>query len=225
MKKYDERKPGFFASLVKDRDEYLNYLQTAILEAASQDNCVLIGRGAFLILENLPNLISLRFVAKNEIRAERLKKEFNWTEKQAMQRITESDNNRRGFHKSFFNVEIDDSSHFLMVINTGVFTADSASELICGMMKNFINSEKEAAGKERLTELLKCQHLVNKLVFEHHLAIEFLRAVIKDGGVVLQGVTNSAVIVERALHIASETLPEYSISSAISVVQDFKARM
>ena len=97
--------------------------------------------------------------------------------------------------------------------------------LLCGMMKNFINSEKEAAGKERLTELLKCQHLVNKLVFEHHLAIEFLRAVIKDGGVVLQGVTNSAVIVERALHIASETLPEYSISSAISVVQDFKARM
>ena len=74
-------------------------------------------------------------------------------------------------------------------------------------------------------ELLKCQHLVNKLVFEHHLAIEFLRAVIKDGGVVLQGVTNSAVIVERALHIASEALPEYSISSAISVVQDFKARM
>ncbi len=225
LKKYDERKPGFFASLVKDRDEYLNYLQTAILEAASQDNCVLIGRGAFLILENLPNLISLRFVAKNEIRVERLKKEFNWTEKQALQRISESDTNRRGFHKSFFNVEIDDSSHFLMVMNTGVFTADSASELICGMVKNFIDPEKEAAGKERLTELLKCQHLVNKLVFEHHLAIEFLRAVVKDGGVVLQGVTNSAVIVERALHIASEALPEYSVSSAISVVQDFKARM
>ena len=34
LKKYDEKKPGFFASLVKDRDEYLNYLQTAVLEAA-----------------------------------------------------------------------------------------------------------------------------------------------------------------------------------------------
>ena len=30
LKKYDEKKPGFFASLVKDRDEYLNYLQTAV---------------------------------------------------------------------------------------------------------------------------------------------------------------------------------------------------
>ena len=32
--KYDERKPGFFASLAKDRDEYMDYLLTAILEAA-----------------------------------------------------------------------------------------------------------------------------------------------------------------------------------------------
>ena len=27
LKKYDERKPGFFASLAKERDEYLHYLQ------------------------------------------------------------------------------------------------------------------------------------------------------------------------------------------------------
>ena len=38
LKKYDERKPGFFASLVKDRDEYLDYLQTAVLDAASEGN-------------------------------------------------------------------------------------------------------------------------------------------------------------------------------------------
>ena len=39
LKKYDEKKPGFFASLVKDRDEYLNYLQTGKYEpkASRQD--------------------------------------------------------------------------------------------------------------------------------------------------------------------------------------------
>ena len=56
--KYDEKKPGFFAALVKDRDEYLHYLQTAVLEAASQNNCVLIGRGAYIILEGVPNVVS-----------------------------------------------------------------------------------------------------------------------------------------------------------------------
>ena len=33
MPKFDERKPGFFASLTKDRDEYLNYAQYATLSA------------------------------------------------------------------------------------------------------------------------------------------------------------------------------------------------
>ena len=225
LKKYDERKPGFFASLVKDRDEYLNYLQTAVLEAAAQGDCILIGRGAFLILENLSNLLSLRFVAKNEIRMVRLQKEFNWNEKQALQRITESDENRYGFHKSFFNVEIDDASHFLMVLNTGIFTAESASKMICTMLSDFIDEEKERAGKKRLSELLKCQHLVNKLVFDYKLSIEFLRIVIKDGALVLQGVANSSAVVERALRIAAEELPGYPVSSAVSVVQDFKARM
>lgn len=45
LKKYDEKKPGFFASLVKDRDEYLNYLQTAVLDAAEDGNSILVGRG------------------------------------------------------------------------------------------------------------------------------------------------------------------------------------
>ncbi|MBP5577434.1 MAG: cytidylate kinase-like family protein, partial [Treponema sp.] len=68
MEKYDERKPGFFASLAKDRDEYLNYLQYAVLEAASSGNCILIGRGAFIILDELPNLVAMRFVANDNVR-------------------------------------------------------------------------------------------------------------------------------------------------------------
>ena len=103
LEKYDERKPGFFASLAKDRDEYMDYLATAIIEATSEGNTVIIGRGSGIILQELPNLVSFRFVAKDEVRIERLKKEFDWNDKQAKQRIDESHTNRLGFHKSFFN--------------------------------------------------------------------------------------------------------------------------
>ncbi len=225
LKKYDEKKPGFFASLVKDRDEYLNYLQTAVLEAAQDGNCILIGRGAFVILENLPNLISLRLVAKEEIRIKRLMNEFSWNEKQALQRINESDTNRRGFHKSFFNIEIDEPSHYLMVMNTGAFDVESASDTIVAIEKSLINPEKEAEGKKRLEELLKCQHLVNKLIFDYKLNIEFLRAVIQDNNLILQGVADSLVLVERAVKIAASELPEYNVTSSISIVQDYKAHL
>ncbi|MBQ5646558.1 MAG: cytidylate kinase-like family protein, partial [Treponema sp.] len=70
--------------------------------------------------------------------------------------------------------------------------------------------------------LLQCQHLVNKLIFEYKLNIEFLRAVMEDGVITLQGIADSSVLVERALKISSVEFPNYTIKSAISVVQDFK---
>ncbi|MCR5401315.1 MAG: cytidylate kinase-like family protein [Treponema sp.] len=225
LKKYDEKKPGFFASLVKDRDEYLHYLQTAVLEAAKEGDCILIGRGAFVILESLPNLISMRFVCNDDLRVRRLMQEFNWNEKQALQRINESDTNRHGFHKSFFNVDLDEASHFMMVLNTGIFDEKSAADAISTIVKDYITPEKEEEGKKRLTGLLQCQHLVNKLVFEYKLNIEFLRAVMNGDTVTLQGVADSTVLVERAMKIAAAELPEFKITSAISVVQDFKAHI
>ena len=223
LKKYDEKKPGFFASLAKDRDEYFDYLQLAILEAANQGNCILIGRGAYLILENIPNVVSVRFVAAKELRKKRLMAEFGWDEKQAMQRIEESENNRAGFHKSFFNVDQSNESRFHMVLNTGIIDIDNASSIIADLCKTLVTPEQEKRGRKIIGEMLEAQRLVNKLIFEYKLNINFLHAVIEDDKVILQGVADSVALSEQAVTIASELLPTKKVSSAISVVQDFKA--
>ena len=223
LSKYDERKPGFFASLAKDRDEYLNYLQTAVLEAASQQNCILIGRGSFVILEDIPNLISLRFVAAESIRLKRLMNEFSWDEKQAQQRIDESDLNRTGFHKSFFNLSNDDSDQFHLVMNTGILDINSGSDVIVNLVNTLITPELEATGKKKLDELLVAQHLVNTLIFKHKINISFLKAVVTDAQIVLQGVADSSALVEKAISISKELMPNYTVESAISIVQDFKS--
>jgi len=224
LQKYDEIKPGFFASLAKGRDEYLNYLQYAILEAASKGNCILIGRGSFVILEDVPNLISLRFVAKESVRAKRLEKEFNWTEKQAMARINESAANRKGFHKSFFNVDNEDASHYMLTINTGILEPEEVVKQIVNFVKYFAEPEKEALGKKRIENMLKAQDLTNKLLFEYKLNINFLRAIIDDEGtsITLQGVADSQAVVDRAVTLAAKILPSCTIKSAVNIVQDFK---
>lgn len=224
LQKYDEIKPGFFASLAKGRDEYLNYLQYAILEAASKGNCILIGRGSFVILEDVPNLISLRFVAKESVRAKRLEKEFNWTEKQAMARINESAANRKGFHKSFFNVDNEDASHYMLTINTGILEPEEVVKQIVNFVKYFSAPEKEALGKKSIENMLKAQDLTNKLLFEYKLNINFLRAIIDDEGtsITLQGVADSQAVVDRAVTLAAKILPSCTIKSAVNIVQDFK---
>ena len=222
LHKYDEVKPGFFASLAKDRDEYLDYLQTAILEAASDGNCVLIGRGSSFVLNDLPNMISFRFVADHGIRLERLEKEFNFTEKQAQQRIDESDANRKGFHKSFFNADAEDPANYHLVINSGKMDIKSAAALIVSIVEANVTPDLEEAGRKKVGEMLLAQKLVNSLVFEHKININFLRALVIDKKIVLQGIADSSAVVEKALVLAQKAYPDYKIESAVSVVQDFK---
>ena len=221
--KYDEKKPGFFAALVKDRDEYLHYLQTAVLEVASQNNCVLIGRGAYIILEDVPNVVSFRLVAKDSVRLQRLENEFACTSKQAQQKIDESDKNRSGFHKSFFDVDIADPTYFHFVLNTGLIGADESGALIADFVKSHISSERDAQGAEKIKTLLSAQRLVNTLVFTHKVNIEFLHAEIDGSMIVLRGVADSSAVVEQAVALAKKEMPGYDVTSRVSIVQDFKA--
>ena len=222
LNKYDERKPGFFASLAKDRDEYLNYLQYAVLEAAVSGNCILIGRGSFIILDGVENLVSLRFVSDDNVRLERLKTEFNWNDRQAQARIAESDANRRGFHKSFFNLQNEDPQHFMLTLNTSRLSLEESVRIIETVVKGYITPEKEVAGTARVQDLFKGQSLVNHLLFDYHLGINFLRASVDGQVVTLHGVADSLGLAERAVEAAAKILPSCEIRSAISIVQDFK---
>lgn len=223
LPKYDERKPGFFASLAKDRDEYLDLLHLALLEAADQGNVVFIGRGAFALFSDVPNHIGIRLVADEKTRLQRLMEEKNWDEKQARQRINESDANRIGFHKSFYNVDWDDCRNYTAVLNTGILNCESAADTIVAITKALVNAEAEEKGKKKLDEMLMAQKLINQLIFEHKVKVEFLHAVIEGNTVILQGVSDSVATVELTSRLASEILPDYTIQSAISIIHDFKA--
>jgi hypothetical protein len=108
-------------------------------------------------------------------------------------------------------------------MNTGLLDVDAASDIIVNMVKSYITPAKERAGEKKLNNLLTAQKLVNKLVFDSKLNINFLRAVITDETVTLQGVADSSALVEKAVLESKKILPDYKIESTISVVQDFKA--
>ena len=71
-------------------------------------------------------------------------------------------------------------------------------------------------------EMLKAQTVVNKLIFEYKIGIDFLHAAIEDGTFVLYGVTDAPGLVEQALEIVRRELPNLQIRSAVSIVHDFK---
>lgn len=222
LPKFDERKPGFFDSMTKIRDQYFNYSQYAMLEAAVKNNVILIGRGAFYLMRDISSNVSVRLVADEKTRVKRLCDEFNWTEKQALQRIQESDSNRDGFHKSFYTVDVADPSNFNFVVNTGLCSEAASADIIADFVKKNVASAQEAEGLIQLQNKLKIQKIVNKLLFENKLDIEFFHGEIKEKTVYIYGIAKSVVVVEQALDVFKKEMPDYEAVSAVTVTTDFR---
>ena len=222
LSKFDEKKLGFFSGLTRIRDEYLNYLLTAILEAAAENNCVIVGRGSFIILKELENHVSCRFIADEDIRAERLQKASSCSDKEALKKITESESNQKNFHKGFFNFDINNPAMFDILVNTSKLDVDSIAESIAALVKKHVTSQKNEAGQAKIDELLIGQRIVDILIFLYNLDISFLRTSIEGKKLTLHGIAESQTVVDSAVTIVEAELPNFQVESAINVTQNFK---
>ena len=224
LSKFDEKKIGFFAGLTRIRDEYLNYLITAILEAAAENNCVIVGRGSFIILKDLENHVSCRFIADEKLRTERLSRELGCNPKIARKKITESEIQQRSFHKGFFNFDVTAPEMFDLIANTSKLDADSIADSVISLTKSYVTPERDAEGQKKLDELLIGQRIVDILVFIYNLNIEFLRASMEGKKIILHGIADSQKTRDAALTIVEAELPGYEIESHISIARDFNRR-
>ncbi len=222
LKHYDERKPGFWASLSRNRDEYLDYLREVIYEHAQHGNCIFIGRGGFALLKDVPGCYAVRLVASDDIRADRLMKEFDWSEKKARLFMAESDRNREGFHKCFFDMEYENPSLYNLVLNMNSISPQTASDIIKHACLTTISETAQQEGLRRLKHLLTGQKIVNRIAFKLKLNIYFLDAEVSDDDIVLHGVADSSACIDEALKAADSMAGGKKVSSQITMVNEYK---
>ena len=221
LKKYDERKPSFFDRFSKLRDKYLNCLSMVILEMAQQNNCVIMGRGAFFYLRDMPNHLTLRFVSTEKERLAHIKKLMNIeSDKLALKMLKESDKRQYAFYKSCFHYDLNDHALIHATINTASLNADMLSEMIVAGVSNNVTDEIEKLGEQRINELILGQQITNKLIFEHNLRIDDLWILVRDNVITLHGVTAFHATVERAITIINSEWAGYEIKEEIKCVQD-----
>ncbi|TYT78142.1 cytidylate kinase family protein [Treponema phagedenis] len=222
LQKYDEKKPTFWASLLRDRDEYFDYLREAVYEHAQKGNTIFIGRGGFALLRGIPGCYSVRLVAPEHTRVERLMNEFNWPEKKAKELMIESDTNREGFHKCFFNVVHDDPAVHHIVINTDFVDHKTAANIIKYACSQTVSAKEEEKGVEHIADLLHGQKIINHIAFDLKLPIYFLDAEVSETEIVLHGVADSASLIEQALVVANDMAKGKPVRSSISMVNEYK---
>ncbi|MDR2078992.1 MAG: cytidylate kinase family protein [Treponema sp.] len=224
LEKYDERKPSFLASLSQDRDDYLHYLKTAMLTEAEEGNCVFIGRGAAAVFKNIPGVLSVFLVAPMEIRCERVKSYFHCDDRRARLIIEQSDHDRIGFHRYFFDIDWKDPSNYHITLNTGNLHPALAAGIIKELRDRVIGPDKESASIIRLKEMILGQRIVHHVLYEKELPIHFLEAVVSGGNVTLFGVTNSQALVETVVAVVKEFTDGAGVTgiqSEIQVVREY----
>ena len=206
--KYDERKPSFFASLSRDRDDYLHYLRTAILAEAERGNCIFIGRGAGAIFRKMPAHISMFLAAPLEIRIERVKSYFHCDEHRARQIIERSDQDRLGFLRYFFDIEWRNPGNYHISLNTGISPPAVCAEIVMLLKNRSFTPEAEEQNKTRLKELVLEQRIKHNIMYEQGIPVHFLEVSASSTAVTLYGVVNSQGSADAASDAAMKAAQE-----------------
>jgi cytidylate kinase len=225
FQKYDEKKPSFLASMSRDRDDYLHFLRSAILAEAAQGKAVLMGRGAAMILKNVPGVFSVFLVAPPAIRLERVKSFFHCDDKRAQQIIEQSDRDRQGFHRYFFDTAWKDSGNYHLSLNTGALGPEVCAEIIKHTLERIMTEDTEARSAQGIRELSLAQAIKHAIVYEKEMPVHFLEVSVSGGKVYLYGVASAQPLIEAALATAKEMAPDFSVESEIQVVRDYSVQI
>ena len=220
--KYDETKPGFFASFSHDRDDYLHYLKTAVLEEAEEGNCIFLGRGTPLLLNQIPGVFSVFLAAPSSIRIERVKNYFHCDERRARQIIEQSDRKRETFHSYFFDVIWKEAGNYHLALNTGHLHPEVCAEIIKYLQKRIVTKEAIAKQLVRIKELRLEQAILHGIIYEKGISIHFPEVVVSGDEIRLYGVANSQVLAEAALATALEISGKTdSVMSEIQILHEY----
>jgi len=219
--KYDEKKPGFWASLSQDRDDYLHFLKTVLYDEAAQGDCIISGRGGFAIFAAVPGVISIKLVSPREIRLDRIKQRFQCDEKRADQMLRQNDHDRRGFHDYFFGLDWDNPVFYDMIINTGKEHPATVAQVIDQLRLLVITQEKEKACFARMAELKLGQAIVTEIIYARRIPVHFVEAEISGGKVVLHGVANTQSAIDAAEAAALSVQGVSKVENSIQIVQEF----
>jgi cytidylate kinase len=221
LEKYDERKPGIMASLSQDRDEYLHYLKKAILTEAAEGNRIFVGRGSFLLFQDLPCILTVRLVSTEDVRIKRVKSYFHCDDKRARHIIQSSDDDRSGFHRYFFEADWRNSENYMVTLNTSSLAPQLCAKIIASMYENYATDADREESAARIKDMLLAQEVVDHVLYQRRIAVHFFDAAYAEGVTHVYGVAASKALAEAAVKAAAEVEGTGTIESEIQVVQDY----
>jgi cytidylate kinase len=171
---------------------YLDMIQTIIYSYARQDDVVLLGRGATVLLSDVPSALHVNIFAPFERRVAVVMAQEDIARPLAEQLVRKSDQDRAGYMKYLFDCDWMDPLLYDLMINTSIVTRQQACELIVAAA----HAKELLGAHDRSLEILDQHILVRKVeeallrakeVNPRHISV----AATTPGAIKLTGIVNS----------------------------------
>ena len=109
---------------------YFYLTQRVVLEMASAGNAVIIGRGSQFLLRGLPRIMHVYIFAPLPRRIENVREHFHLSRAQAVEFIERRDGETENYLRHYYNSDGTQSELYHLLINTGLFSFETAADLI-----------------------------------------------------------------------------------------------
>lgn len=116
-------------------DDLRILIRAAIHEVAKAGDAVIVAHAASLALAGEPGVLRVLVTAPDTVRAERLSQSSLKTIAEASAIVSDSDEGRKNYFRTFYEVPEELPTHYDLVINTEVLTPEAAAAIVVAVAK------------------------------------------------------------------------------------------
>ena len=219
LEKDDEKKPGFWEQFTLEKERYFVFMKAAMYRFAEENDCIIIGRGANVIFRGIPGALKLRIIAPSKIRVARLCERLGMDEQHALRMVHQSDHDRAGYHKYFFNAVWDSPADYDLVVNTAAISPAEVCDSVSALLRSPAYAEAGGLARAVLRDLRIAQDALIAIVYRERVPVVSLDVVCDKGVVALHGAVRFAAAMDRCAEIAGSVEGVVKVVSYLEVVE------
>lgn len=219
--RFDEKRPPIWSSFSVDKDRYAQFLRLAILDQARSGTVVFVGRGAPVILRDIPAVLNVRIIAPFETRVRRALAEFSGREDHARRLVKQHDHDRAGFYRYFFDADWDDAGLYDITLNTARIDSSVAAEMVVDALAMKQSEQADVASLELLEDRYLAALVAARIRFTSELSLPFLDVHAHSGTVTLAGTVSNQGLIDRCVSIAQAVPGVQQVVSDLQVIPHY----
>lgn len=152
-----EDPPSFFERFTNEKKKYIAYIQTALINNLRADNIVYHGLAGHFFVKDIPHVLKVRIIADLEYRIKFVMERDKISRDKAIDFLKKIDSSRREWGQYLYGLNLEDPTHYDIVINTENLTLEVVVDIICEMvtLKQFQTTPESQKKMDNLASSLK----------------------------------------------------------------------